>query len=343
VKILLIRLMGLGDVASILIPAVRLVAVQHPRARIHVLTHGAGGELMSLVPGIEQVHAIDPRQWPDDIGPAVQSFLNIAEQVAAQRFDRIVNLDTWFMPCFLARVLQELGLEVHGNTISLSTGELFRRWQARELSQQFFEDPAQYLQSSFPNMSDWTVAWWDKYPDAGAYPDFYLRHCCGLAGDLDMSLSIEPDSEFRASAQGRKIVALSMSGSGPSKQYRNAAALRSGLTQAGYFVWSQFDGSLPLRTTLARLAATDLLVSVATSTQWLARLVACPTLVLPGALPPSVLGAEAAVDPVVSCQYCGQNQCPRKIDFACMNVPPQDIIDRVATRLASQQACLASA
>lgn len=342
-KILLIRLMGLGDVASILIPAVRLVARQHPQARIHVLTYGAGGELMSLVGGIEQVHVIDRQQWPGDIGPAVQSFLNIAEQVAAQRFDRIINLDTWFMPCFLARVLQELGFDVQGNTIGLPTSELFSRWQARELPQQFFEEPARYLQSSFPNMADWSIAWWDKYPDAGAYPDFYLRHCCGFAGNLDMSLPIEPDREFGARAAGRKIIALSMSGSSASKQYRNAPALQAELERAGHFVWSRFDGSVPLRTTLARLAASDLLVSVATSTQWLARLVGCPTLVLPGALPPSVLGAEATVDRVISCQYCYQRQCPRKIDFACMDVPLRHILDKVSQLLEGRLASLAPA
>jgi ADP-heptose:LPS heptosyltransferase len=343
VKILLIRLMGLGDVASILIPAVRLVAQQHPGARIHVLTYGAGTELMGLVPGVEQVHPITTEEWPGDIHPAVQSFLGIAERVAAQGFDRIINLDTWFMPCFLARVLGELGLEVEGNMINLSTGELFRRWQARELSQEFLQQPARYLQSSFPGMTDWTVPWWNQYPDAGAYPDFYLRHCCGFAGDIDRSLSVEPDREFRAEAMGRKIIALSMSGSSASKQYRNAHALQAGLERAGHFVWSRFDGSRPLRTTLARLAVTDLLVSVATSTQWLARLVGCPTLVLPGALPPSVLGAEATVDPVVSCQYCYQSHCPRQIDFACMDVPLAHIMDKVAACLASRQASLAPA
>jgi ADP-heptose:LPS heptosyltransferase len=333
VKILLIRLMGLGDVASILIPAVRLVAQQHAGARVHVLTYGAGGELMALMPGVEKVHTIAIDQWPNDIDSAVQSFLNIAEHVAAHGFDRIINLDTWFMPCFLARVLQELGLNVEGNTISLSTRELFRRWQARELPQEFFQEPTRYLQSSFPNMADWTIAWWNKYPDAGAYPDFYLRHCCGFSGNIDRSLRIEQDLEFRARAEGRKIIAVSMSGSSASKQYRSADALRAELGRVGYFVWSQFDGTLPLRMTLARLAVSDLLVSVATSTQWLAQLVGCPALVLPGPLPPSVLGAEATVEPVIPCQYCYQNQCPLKIDFACMDVPVGHVMDKVNAQL----------
>jgi ADP-heptose:LPS heptosyltransferase len=333
VKILLIRMMGLGDVASILIPAVKIVARQHPDARIHVLTYGAGAELMALAPGVEQVHPIATEEWPNEIGPAIQSFLRIAERVAAQRFERIINLDTWFMPCFLARVLQELALPVQGNSIGLSTIELFRRLQTRELSQAFLQEPAQYLASTFPNMADWSIPWWNKYPDAGAYPHFYLRHCCGFEADIDMSLPIEPDAEFRARAGGKKVIALSMSGSSAAKQYRSANALRAELERAGHHVWSQFDGSLALSAALARLAASDLLVSVATSTQWLARLVGCPTLVLPGPLPPSVLGAEATVEAVTACQYCYQTHCPQKIDFACMDVPVRHVMDKVAAQL----------
>jgi ADP-heptose:LPS heptosyltransferase len=126
-----------------------------------------------------------------------------------------------------------------------------------------------------------------------------------------------------------------MSGSSVAKQYRSAEALQAELVRAGHFVWSQFDGSLPMRSTLARLAATDLLVSVATSTQWLARLVGCPTLVLPGPLPPSVLGAEATVDRVSACQYCHQSHCPQKIDFACMDVPVAHVMDKVEAQLAN--------
>jgi hypothetical protein len=56
-----------------------------------------------------------------------------------------------------------------------------------------------------------------------------------------------------------------------------------------------------------------------------------------------VLGAEATVDPVVSCQYCYQSHCPRQIDFACMDVPLAHIMDKVAACLASRQASLAPA
>jgi len=54
-KILVIRMMGLGDVASILIPAVKLIRAQNPSAKISVLTYQAGVELMEIIPSIDIV------------------------------------------------------------------------------------------------------------------------------------------------------------------------------------------------------------------------------------------------------------------------------------------------
>ena len=51
-KILLMRMVDLGDVASILVPAVRLVQTNHPGATIDVLTHGPGVELMQRMPKV---------------------------------------------------------------------------------------------------------------------------------------------------------------------------------------------------------------------------------------------------------------------------------------------------
>jgi len=332
VKILIIRLMGLGDVAAILIPAVKLLRNDYPQAQIDVLTHGPGGELMRLVCDVTQVHTISPEQWPDDIHPAVQSFLGVAEKIAADGYDQVINLDTWFMPCFLARVFQELGLDVRGNFMNMSTRDFFAHWKARDLPMEYFHEPARFLASTFPNMGDWTTDWWNRHPDAGSYPHFYLRHCCGFAGNIDISLATEPDLQFRDLALGRKIIALSLSGSKPSKQYRQQHLLRNRLEELGYFVWGQFDGTQSMQATLARLAVTDLLVTVATSTQWLARLVACPSLMLPGVFPPSILGAEYVVERQTKCQYCVQKDCPEKINFACMDVPPEQILQKVRER-----------
>lgn len=328
---------GLGDVASILVPAVRLVQQQHPEASISVLTYGAGCELMELIPGIHSILDVTSERWPNDLDFAVQNFMDIAEFVAAQQFDRIINLDTVFMPCFLARVLKDLKLDLVGNYINLSIHDLFQKLSQRELDQAYFQEPARYLSSNFPNMADWTIPWWHKYSDAGAYPGFYLNHCCGLDGFVDISLPIAPDLEFLHQAAGKNVIALSTAGSKASKHYRASSALRRQLEQAGYFVWSQFDGSLPMASTLGRLKVTDLLVTVATSTQWLAKLVGCPSLMIPGPLPPSVLGAELVVDPVQSCQYCHQSFCPEKRDFACLDIPPEHIVAKVSTFFAASQ------
>jgi ADP-heptose:LPS heptosyltransferase len=86
-KILLIRMMGLGDVASILIPAVKLVHRHYLQSSIHVLTYAAGNELMELVPEVDTVLAVTPEQWPSDLDSAIQSFMDIADRVVLHRYD----------------------------------------------------------------------------------------------------------------------------------------------------------------------------------------------------------------------------------------------------------------
>lgn len=327
-KILVIRLAGLGDVASILIPACKMMQTDYPVAKIDVLTYGAGVDLMSLVPEVNAVLSVTKEQWPSDIHLATSNFIAIADVVVQQHYDLVVNLDTWFMPCFLATVLQEAGLNVQGNTINLAIDDLFNKVQAQALTQAYFQTPDQYLTSSFPNMPDWAKPWWNDHQGV-AYPAFYLNHCCGFKHTVDMSLTVQADKAFKALANGKKIIALSLSGSKASKQYKEATRLHAELERAGYYVWSQFDGSIPMQITLARLKVTDLLVTVATSTQWLAKLVECPSLMISGALPPSVLGAELTVEKVQACQYCYQNQCAENKNFACMDVLPETLLAKI--------------
>lgn len=321
--------MGLGDVASILIPAVKIIQSQHQQAKIDVLTYVAGVELMTLVQDVDSILAVTAEQWPSDIDEAISSFTNIADVVIEQNYDLIVNLDTWFMPCFLASVLKEAGLNVQGNTINLTIDDLLQKIRSNTLTQFYFQNPNQYLDSTYSSMADWTTPWWYQHSNT-PYPEFYLNHCCGFKGIVDISLYAEADFEFKQQANGRKIVALSLSGSKASKQYHEAKALRARLEEAGFFVWSQFDGSVSMQTTLGRLKVTDLLITVATSTQWLARLVECPSLMIPGALPPSVLGAELVVEKIQHCQYCYQKQCVENLNFACMNISPVHILEKVS-------------
>lgn len=326
-KILIIRMMGFGDVASILIPAVKIMHQQYTEATVDVLTYGAGVELMTLVPAVNSVLSVSPEQWPGDIDKAIPCFMDIAQVVISQKYDLIINLDTWFMPCFLARVLKDSGANVQGNFIDYSVEALLYKIERNTFTQSYFQTTNNFLASTYPNMADWTTPWWNQYPNT-SYPEFYLQHCCGFEQKIDLSLFVDPDLDFKLQAQTKPIIALSLSGSKASKQYKQGKVVRSMLEQAGYFVWSQFDGSLPMQTTLARLKMTDLLITVATSTQWLAKLVDCPSLMIPGALPPSVLGAELVVEKITACQYCYQKQCVENINFACMEIVPQNIVEQ---------------
>ena len=68
-KTLIIRLLGLGDVANILIPAARMIKAKDPSSTVDVLTYGAGVELADLCPEISDVLAVGKEQWPDE-GPS---------------------------------------------------------------------------------------------------------------------------------------------------------------------------------------------------------------------------------------------------------------------------------
>lgn len=322
-------MMGLGDVASILIPAVKTMRRRHPEAQISVVTFGAGCELMEQVSVVDRMFTVSSEQWPNDIFPAMESFANIAGVLISQGpYDQIVNLDTWFMPCFLAQILKDSGQPVVGNHLHFSGTELLAKLEKGEVTPTYVASPSQYLKSDFPHMQDWFTHWWDRCPKEGPYPHFYINHCCGFDGEVDISLGLPGDEDFLTEANGRKIVAVSCSGRVGAKKYPHKEKLTGLLEEAGFLVWDRFDGSLPMKTTLGRLRVTDLLVTVPTSTQWLAQLVGCPSLVIPGPLNPLVLSPKMSVPQTIECQYCfTSHTCPKALDFECMNVPPGKVVD----------------
>jgi len=331
-KLLLIRMLGLGDVAAIAIPAARILRRHYPQAELHVLTYAAGGELMALVEQVDKVITVPASAWPNDLEPGLNSFAAIANDIVATGYDLVYNLDTWFLPCFLARLLRDSGMRLRGNYLQCSTRELLEQVRGGTLTQEYASWPKHYLRSTFANMHVWTnTAWWQTYPNAGAYPQFYLQHCCGFRQHLDMRLPIGADPQLRAEAANRPIIALAASARTRNRQYPHAQALTKLLTDAGCLVWSQFDGSLPLPQSLARLRVSDLLISVASAPQWLAATVDCPTLLIPGPVPPQVLQAQLTVAAHLDCQFCLQENCVADRDFACMNVPPEQIAAQALT------------
>lgn len=92
-----------------------------------------------------------------------------------------------------------------------------------------------------------------------------------------------------------------------------------------------------MKTTLARLKVTDLSVTVATSKQWLAKLVDFPSLMISGPLPPSVLGVELNVEKLESSQYCYQFSCIENIDYSCLDVPVDKLVKQISQYFGSDE------
>jgi ADP-heptose:LPS heptosyltransferase len=325
-NILVIRLLGLGDVANILIPAARIIKAKAPSNSVDVLTFGAGVELADLCPEITDVLAVDKKQWPDDPLKAISSFSSLAFFLAQRKYDHIYCLDTWFMPCFLATYLREIGLNVHGNFVSKSTVEITKNIVTGSADPSYFQG-TNFLESTFENMRCWRGPWWDIFTEYENYARFFLLHCCSLQGEYDMTLDVEADTDLPELAQGKKIIAVSHVGSGENKIYKNHVGLMKLLEKSGFYVWSRFDGSQQILKTLQMLRSTDLVVTVATSTQWLAQAVGTPSLMIPGCLPPKVLGAELCVQNTVKCQYCVSEPCAKNKNYECMMVDPAILVD----------------
>lgn len=295
-KILIIRMLGLGDVTCVGIPAIRYVKTKFPGASIHALTYAAGEELLKLAEPDITVHALKQGEWPENIVDAMQTFLGLAEQILAEEYTQIINLDTWFMPCFLARFLKDAGEPVVGNTMSISVAELVDKFQKQTLSPDYVNLPAQYMQSSWMSMAQWHTTWWEygQVPERG-YPEFYLRRCCGFSTiDMDMTIDVEADSHLAALNQ--PVVAMATGARTAERNYPYGEALKALLEGQGVHVWTGFDGRCSMRQTLSQLKASQLLITVPSAPQWLATATGTPSLVISGNVDPRTLMPEYATD-----------------------------------------------
>lgn len=298
-KILIIRMLGLGDVTCIGLPALRYIKQQNPTAEIHFLTFAAGKEIVQLAEPDVHVFGLDKGDWPDNIIYAMETFLGLAETIVGEGYQQIINLDTWFMPCFLARFLKDAGEPVKGNIIGMSVGELISQFQAQTLKPEFVNEPASYLQSTWFSMHRWNTPWWQNglAPDGG-YPEFYLKTCCNFAGiALDMHIDVDTDQAIeQLRQQGQSIVAIACDARTPERHYPYADEVQALLEAKGVHVWTGFDGSVPLAQTLRMLKSSDLLITVPSAPQWLATTVGCPSLVITGLVDPRTLMPDYATD-----------------------------------------------
>ena len=162
-------MMGLGDVASILIPAIKIIQGRYPEAKIDVLTFGPACELIENIEGINALLRVEKEQWPSPIMEGIDSFQTIGSVVTSQEYDKIINYDTWFMVCYLARYLLDHGEPVEGNYINISSSHLLTGLRNGTITQSYVDQPSQYIESTFENMADWHIPyWWDKH--ATSYP-----------------------------------------------------------------------------------------------------------------------------------------------------------------------------
>lgn len=303
-KILVIRMLGLGDVTCVGIPAVRYFREKIPEAEITLLTYGVGKDIAELAGDDFAIMQLPKDEWPDNIIQAMERFLGLANEILAEEFDLIVNLDTWFMPCFLARFLKDAGEQVQGNYMSVNVEQLITELQMQTLKHDYVHDPANYMESTFTAMSSWHMPWWEfgYLPDYG-YPEYYLRRCCGFDDiSMDMSIKVDANPTLERLQKKQKVIALACDARTEERNYPHQKQLTKLLEKKGYHVWTGFDGKDSMRKTLSKLKATDLLVTVPSAPQWLATTVGCPSLVIVGQVDARTLmpdyATEASVVPV---------------------------------------------
>lgn len=305
-RILLIRMLGAGDVLAIGVPALRHLQAKFPHADITVLTFGRGVEIIKLAEPNVEVMQLAETQWPDDLLAAMEIFLSLAEQVVARGFDQVINLDTAFMPCFLARFLKDAGEPVNGNYINKSVQQLLGEFQTQELQPEYVQSEAHYMQSSFFTMSAWQPRWWESVtaPDGG-YAEYYLRNCCAFSPfELDMQLNVV--AAFAPSTDKKRIV-LALHQSDDGYLYPHTDTLQTTLQQAGFEVILQ-SGYESVKQMAEQIKGSDLVITKSAASRWFSMAVGTPVLLVAGTMEPRNLMPDYATEPTSPCPVHGPQQ-----------------------------------
>ncbi|MCW8090332.1 glycosyltransferase family 9 protein [Alteromonas sp. ASW11-130] len=295
-KILVIRMMESYDVAAIGIPAVRHMKRCFPDAEIHFLTFAEGSEIMQLAEPELTVLGLDKADWPENFVAAMEVFLELAEIVSSHNYTEIINLDTWFMPCFLARFLKDAGAPVIGNTLNRSVQDIIDDFKQQSLSSDYVNITEKYIQSSWSGMHSWFENWWlHGEPPEGGYPEYYLRRCCGFA-DIEMDRQIDVTADPQIASKPGKTIALAVDGVSSTDCYPASTELASKLEEKGFNVYKEVDGSDSVKQKLSKLKACDLLVSIPSGAQWFAAAVDVPVLLISGHIDPQTIMPDYATD-----------------------------------------------
>ena len=309
-KVLLIRMLSSADVCAIGLPVLRYFQKNNPQAEIHFLTFGDGAELIRLAEPNVVIHHVTQQQWPDNFFLAMESFLGLAEEIVGENYSQIINLDTTFMPCFLARFLADAGEPVSGNYLNMSVQQLIQQFQDKSLQAEYVNSPQAFMASSFVNMHKWFGRWWQYDAEyEGGYPEFYLTKCCGLVVDkLDQAINVGVDKRLVKKAKSNKVIGLCFGQSDDGYLYPHTERLKKLLEQKGFVVWTDQETKGNIRSLLKMLAATDLMVCKPSGHRWYAQAVDCATLLVSGNSEPALLMPEFATDPVSPCMLHSVSQ-----------------------------------
>jgi ADP-heptose:LPS heptosyltransferase len=329
-KVLLIRMLSSADVCAIGLPVLRYFQKTLPGAEIHFLTFGDGAELIKLAEPSVLVKNVTKEQWPDEFFLAMESFLGIAEDIIGENYSQIVNLDTTFMPCFLARFLADAGEPVSGNYLNLSVQQLLQQVQDKSLQADYVNSSQAFMASSFANMHKWHGRWWQNEAEyEGGYPEFYLTKCCGLVDDkLDQSIVVNADKRLIKKAKTNKVIGLCLGQSDDGYLYPYAEHLKKLLEQKGFVVWSDEETKGDIRSLLKMLCASDLMVCKPSGYRWYAQAVDCATLLISGVSEPSLLMPEFATNPVSPCMQHAGNEI-RIGNIECNCDKPENLLESI--------------
>lgn len=333
-KILLIRMLSEGDVVAIGLPALRFFRQKFPQAELHLLTYGRGKALVELAEPDLDVRTLE--HWPDDFFQAMETFLGLAEDIIGETYSQIVNLDTAFMPCFLARFLQDAGELVSGNYLSMSIQTLIDKVGDQSLQADYVNVPATYMLSSFFTMSRWFSNWaLGDYLPEGGYPEFYLKQCCGFSRlEMDSQIALSHKDAAQKSTN-KPLIALCLSQSADGYNYPHGKILRLALEQKGFKVWFDTELSKDISQLLRQLHKSDLMVGKPSAFKWFADAVACPSLLISGASDAKIFMPDYATDTTAPCPlHSGQLLTQyERLQAKCLCDDPELLADNIAAIL----------
>jgi ADP-heptose:LPS heptosyltransferase len=296
-RILLIRMQSEIECFTIGTPALLHLSRLFPQAEIDFLTYNMPKDLATMLPKNVHLFELSTPIWPDQILPAMEWFFEIAADIVKKEYSSIINLDTAFMPCMLARFLQDAGEPVVGNKINMDVQQVIAKLVDHTLSPEYVNEMPQYLTSSFVGMNRWRQFWWQSGVEVKyGYPEYYLRNCCGFDElDYSLTLDVEANHSLVKVAKNQKVIALSEGHDEKTKILMQDVAKM--LVKKDFHVWSISLENDKYLKTAKKLKASLLAVTFSEPAFWLAKAVECKTLLLCEGVEPVTLMPEYSTEP----------------------------------------------